>query len=55
VAHRMYGAQISDWVIVLDQGQLVEQGPPGVLAQSGSFYQRLLEAELFSVVGGPNS
>jgi ATP-binding cassette subfamily B protein len=55
VAHRMYGAQISDWVIVLDQGQLVEQGPPGLLAESGSFYQQLLEAELFSAVGGSNS
>jgi ATP-binding cassette, subfamily B, bacterial len=46
VAHRMHGAQISDWVIVLDQGKLVEQGPPRILAEAGGNYQRLLEAEL---------
>ena len=46
VAHRMHGAQISDWVIVLDQGKLVEQGPPRILAEAGGNYQSLLEAEL---------
>ncbi len=54
VAHRMYGAQISDWVLVFDQGQLVEQGPPGDLAELDGPYHRLLEAELVSVAGGSN-
>ena len=54
VAHRMYGAQISDWVLVFDQGQLVEQGPPGDLANLDGPYRRLLEAELVSVAGGSN-
>jgi ATP-binding cassette subfamily B protein len=52
VAHRMYGAQISDWVLVFDQGQLVEQGPPGVLAELDGPYRRLLEAELVGVAAG---
>ena len=52
VAHRMYGAQISDWVLVFDQGQLVEQGPPGDLAELDGPYRRLLEAELVGVAGG---
>jgi len=52
VAHRMHGAQISDWVLVLDQGQLVEQGPPQILAKRDGPYRRLLEAELVGVSGG---
>ena len=52
VAHRMYGAQISDWVLVFDQGQLVEQGPPGDLAELDGPYRRLLEAELVGVAAG---
>jgi ATP-binding cassette subfamily B protein len=52
VAHRMYGAQVSDWVIVLDQGQLVEQGTPQDLAKAGGHYQNLLDAELVSTTGG---
>ncbi len=46
VAHRMHAAQISDWVLVLDQGQLIEQGHPRDLAGSDGPYRRLLEAEL---------
>jgi ATP-binding cassette subfamily B protein len=46
VAHRLHAAQISDWVLVLDQGQLIEQGHPDDLAQSDGPYRRLLEAEL---------
>ena len=52
VAHRMYGAQISDWVLVLEQGQLVEQGHPKELAEANGHYQRLLEAELVSAPAG---
>ena len=52
VAHRMYGAQISDWVLVLDQGQLVEQGPPRELAEIDGPYNRLLGAELVGVPSG---
>ena len=46
VAHRLHAAQISDWVLVLDQGQPVEQGHPRDLASAGGPYSQLLEAEL---------
>jgi len=46
VAHRLHSAQISDWVLVLDQGQLIEQGPPQQLASAGGPYQQLLASEL---------
>jgi len=48
VAHRLYGAEVSDWVLVLDQGQPVELGHPHALARSGGPYSKLLEAELVS-------
>lgn len=46
VAHRMHAAQISDWVLVLDQGQLIQQGHPRDLAAADGPYRQLLEAEL---------
>jgi len=46
VAHRMYAATVSDWVLVLEQGQLIEQGHPCDLAEAEGPYQRLLETEL---------
>ena len=46
VAHRLYSAEISDLVLVLDQGVPVELGPPAQLAaQRSSVFHRLLEAE----------
>ncbi|MCX5943924.1 MAG: ATP-binding cassette domain-containing protein [Cyanobacteria bacterium] len=46
VAHRLYAAEISDLVLVLDQGVPVELGPPQQLAANkGGPFQRLLEAE----------
>ena len=46
VAHRLYSAEISDLVLVLDRGVPVQLGPPAQLAaqQDGAFH-RLLEAE----------
>ena len=45
VAHRLYTAQISDWVVVLDGGRAVQQGPPEALAACAGPYRQLLEAE----------
>ena len=45
VAHRMYSAVVSDWVFVVDGGQIVEQGEPEILKFSGGIYQQLLESE----------
>jgi ABC-type bacteriocin/lantibiotic exporter with double-glycine peptidase domain len=46
VAHRLFSAEISDLVLVLDRGVPVELGTPQELAaNSGGAFQRLLEAE----------
>jgi ATP-binding cassette subfamily B protein len=46
VAHRLYSAEISDLVLVLDRGVPVELGPPQQLVTNrGGPFQRLLDAE----------
>jgi ABC-type multidrug transport system fused ATPase/permease subunit len=46
VAHRLYSAEISDLVLVLDRGVPVELGTPQELAANrGGPFQSLLEAE----------
>ena len=46
VAHRLYSAEISDLVLVLDRGVPVELGPPHDLASNpGGAFHQLLEAE----------
>lgn len=46
VAHRLRSAEMSDLVLVLDQGQPVELAPPAELAaRPQGAYRRLLEAE----------
>ena len=45
VAHRLNAALRSDLVVVLEQGRVIEQGPPDVLlARQGAFH-RLVSAE----------
>ena len=39
--HRLRAAQEADWVVALDGGALVEQGPPAELAAAGGLYARL--------------
>lgn len=52
VAHRMYSAVVSDWVFVVDDGHIVEQGEPEILKVSGGNYQHLLESEtIFQTLG----
>ena len=45
VAHRLQATLISDLVLVLDQGRVVQQGPPDLLAAQEGPFQRLLAAE----------
>jgi ABC-type bacteriocin/lantibiotic exporter with double-glycine peptidase domain len=55
VAHRMRAAQISDQVVVLDQGRPVQQGSPQQLAARHGPYRRLLEAEGLIATGCSNA
>jgi ABC-type bacteriocin/lantibiotic exporter with double-glycine peptidase domain len=45
VAHRMHSAEISDYVIVLDKGKVVQEGPPESLRRQSGRYSELLKAE----------
>jgi ATP-binding cassette subfamily B protein len=45
VAHRLSTALDADRVIVLDRGEIVEEGPPGELARRGGRFAALLELE----------
>jgi ABC-type multidrug transport system fused ATPase/permease subunit len=51
VSHRVSTVRDADHIVVLDEGQIVEQGPHEALVAAGGFYaqlhrQQLLEAEL---------
>ena len=45
VAHRLKAAMVSDLVLVLDRGAVVQQGHPDVLAAQEGPFQVLLAAE----------
>jgi len=45
VAHRMHSAEISDYVIVLDKGKIVQEGTPEALRSQPGRYSELLKAE----------
>ncbi|HUW98087.1 MAG TPA: thiol reductant ABC exporter subunit CydD [Acidiferrobacter sp.] len=45
IAHRLALAQISQWVVVLGGGRVLEEGAPAALAKASGPYQRLLQAE----------
>ena len=45
VVHRLSAAQRADWVVVLRDGGVAEQGPPAVLARADGAYAALLGAE----------
>lgn len=41
VSHRLSAVQQADWVLVLDEGRIIEQGPPEkLLASEGWYYQQ---------------
>jgi ATP-binding cassette subfamily B protein len=45
ITHRVSAASRCDRVIVLDQGTIVEQGPPAQLAKSGGLFARFAEEQ----------
>ena len=48
-AHRLYSAQISDYILVFDEGEYVEQGHPLDFANVNGIYKTLLEQELLVI------
>ena len=48
-AHRLYSAQISDYILVFDEGEYVQQGHPLDLANVNGIYKTLLEQELLVI------
>ncbi|WP_228531153.1 MULTISPECIES: ABC transporter ATP-binding protein [Myxococcaceae] len=46
IAHRLSTLRAADRIVVLDRGQLVEQGPHEELLRLGGTYRRLYEAQL---------
>lgn len=45
VAHRLATARAADRVIVLDQGRIIEEGPPAELIRAGGRFAALIELE----------
>jgi len=49
IAHRLSTVRIADRVVVLDHGQIVEDGPPDKLLASGGEYSDLHQRWLASM------
>ena len=45
IAHRITSIQRATKIIVLEKGEIVEQGTPDALQQSGGFYQQIYEMQ----------
>jgi subfamily B ATP-binding cassette protein MsbA len=45
IAHRLFTIQKADVIVVLDQGQIIEQGTHGNLIKNGGLYQKLFELQ----------
>lgn len=56
VAHRLNGLQQVDRIIVMQDGQIVEEGPPQVLSSDGNsrFHAMLLEQQNESIQRNSN-
>jgi ATP-binding cassette, subfamily B, bacterial len=46
IAHRLSTVQRADRIVVLEQGRVIESGPPGELMERGGLYARLASLQL---------
>jgi ABC-type multidrug transport system fused ATPase/permease subunit len=53
IAHRLSTLQQADQILVLQQGRLVEYGPPGELLRRDGLYRQLHEAQVLSTASAP--
>ncbi|MCL6637774.1 MAG: ABC transporter ATP-binding protein/permease [Alicyclobacillus sp.] len=44
-AHRISALEIADWVVVLEAGRIVEQGPPATLLAAGGWFTAMAERQ----------
>lgn len=51
IAHRLSTVARADKIVVLDAGEVIEQGPPDVLLRNGGAYRRLYEFQLLPDAG----
>lgn len=50
VAHRLSCIQDADWILVLDEGKIVEEGSHESLLKLGGYYSRIYEKQLLEAV-----
>jgi ATP-binding cassette subfamily B protein/subfamily B ATP-binding cassette protein MsbA len=46
IAHRLSTLRNADWILVIDEGQLIEQGMQEQLLRHGGLYRQLYDAQL---------
>jgi len=46
VSHRVSSAKHADWVLVLDQGKVIQQGTPAQLMAEAGYYKEMYEAQM---------
>ena len=52
VAHRLSTVRDADWIVVMDEGRVVEEGThEGLMAREGGLYRRLAERQFGAVSG----
>ena len=55
VTHRLYSIQDADWILVLKNGRIIEEGDHNSLQKNGSFYKKLYDLQSVNKDGVNNS